>query len=173
MATGATSNGPLVVVVYEFVEPVELCLCMAGVGTKGGVSYSPDMAFDRAVYRQWRCYWPFGSGGFTDLFVHRISSMLKATGLRFPARVVGAGGIYLELDDRDVPDVATVIADYDEGCQGLITGTMSKENSRINQVIRGHFGTFEFGNGETFTDFKFLAERPQVTHDSAIRDEAG
>jgi predicted dehydrogenase len=130
-----------------------------------------DMPFDRAVYRQWRCYWPFGSGMFTDLFVHRISSMLKATGLRFPARVVGAGGIFLELDDRDVPDVATVVADYDEGCQGLITGTMSNENSRIKQVIRGHFGAFEFGNGETFTDFKFLAERPQVTHDSAIRDE--
>ncbi len=41
-----------------------------------------------------RCYWPFGSGMFTDLFVHRTTSMLKATGLRFPARVVGAGGIY-------------------------------------------------------------------------------
>ena len=55
--------------------------------------------------------------------------------------------------------------------RSLITGTMSNENSRIKQVIRGHFGAFEFGNGETFTDFKFLAERPQVTHDSAIRDE--
>ena len=47
--------------------------------------------------------------------------MLKATGLRFPGRVVGAGGIYLEYDGRDVPDVATVVADFPEGVQGLVT----------------------------------------------------
>jgi predicted dehydrogenase len=138
-------------------------------GTDAGLA--PDMPFDRAVYRQWRCYWPFGSGMFTDLFVHRTTAMLKATGLRFPGRVVGAGGVYLELDTRDVPDVATVVADYNEGCQGIITATMCNERSRIKQVIRGHNGAFEFGNGEQFTEFQFLAERPQVTHDSSIKDE--
>lgn len=138
-------------------------------GVKEGLAENQD--FDRAVYAQWRCYWPFGSGMFTDLFVHRTTAMLKATGLRFPARVVGAGGIYLELDTRDVPDVATVVADYNEGCQGLITATMCNENSRIKQVIRGHQGAFEFGNGEQFTEFNFLAERPQVTLDSSIKDE--
>lgn len=132
---------------------------------------APEIPFDRAIYKQWRCYWPFGSGMFTDLFVHRLTAMLKATGLRFPGRVVGAGGIYLELDTRDVPDVATVVADYEEGCQGLITSTMCNENSRIKQVIRGHNGSFEFGNGEQFTEFRFIAERPQVTHDSSIKDE--
>lgn len=138
-------------------------------GVKEGLAEQQD--FDRAVYAQWRCYWPFGSGMFTDLFVHRTTSMLKATGLRYPARVVGAGGIYMELDTRDVPDVATVVADYNEGCQGLITATMCNEASRIKQVIRGHQGSFEFGNGEQFTDFAFLAERPQVTLDSSIKDE--
>src|SRR5262245_66641018 len=29
-----------------------------------------EMPFDRAVWAQWRCYWPFGGGLFTDLFVH-------------------------------------------------------------------------------------------------------
>ena len=130
-----------------------------------------EMDFDRAVYAQWRCYWPFGSGMLTDLFVHRTTAMLKATGLRYPARVVGAGGIYLELDTRDVPDVATVVADYNEGCQGLISSTMCNENSRLKQVIRGHNGAFEFGNGEQFTEFKFVAERPQVTFNADIKDE--
>jgi predicted dehydrogenase len=132
---------------------------------------APEMDFDRALYAQWRCYWPFGSGMFTDLFVHRTTAMLKATGLRYPARVVGAGGIYLELDTRQVPDVATIVADYHEGCQGLVSATMCNENSRIKQVIRGHNGAFEFGNGEQFTEFNFIAERPQVTFDSSIKDE--
>jgi predicted dehydrogenase len=138
-------------------------------GVSAGLA--PEMDFDRALYAQWRCYWPFGSGMLTDLFVHRTTAMLKATGLRYPARVVGAGGIYLELDTRDVPDVATVVADYNEGCQGLISSTMCNENSRLKQVIRGHNGAFEFGNGEQFTEFKFVAERPQVTFNADIKDE--
>ncbi len=132
---------------------------------------APDMPFDRAIYAQWRRFWPFGSGMYTDLFVHRTTSMLKATGLRFPRRVVGAGGIFLEYDGRDVPDVATVVADYDEGVQGLITATMSCANTPIKQLVRGHFGSLVFGNGEGFDGFDLVAERPQVTLDSSIKDE--
>ncbi|TWT92098.1 Gfo/Idh/MocA family protein [Stieleria varia] len=124
---------------------------------------APEMPFDRAVYKQWRRFWPFGSGMFTDLFVHRTTAMLKATGLRIPGRVVGAGGIYLEYDGRDVPDVATVVADFHEGVQGIVTATMCNEESRVNQLIRGHYGTFTFGNGEKFDGFDFTPERRQVT----------
>ncbi len=130
-----------------------------------------DMPFDRAVYKQWRRFWPFGSGMFTDLFVHRTTSMLKATGLMYPGRVVGAGGLYLEYDGRDVPDVATVVADFNEGVQGLVNATMCNQETRINQLIRGHFGSFVFGNGEQFDSFKFVPERPQVTHDSSLKEE--
>jgi hypothetical protein len=48
---------------------------------------------------------------------------------------------------------------------------MCNEKSRIKQVIRGHNGAFDFGNGEQFTEFSFIAERPQVTFDSKIEDE--
>jgi predicted dehydrogenase len=138
-------------------------------GVKEGLA--PDMPFDRAVYAQWRRFWPFGSGMYTDLFVHRTTAMLKATGLRFPGRVVGAGGIYMEYDGRDVPDVATVVADFNEGVQGLISSTMCNEESRIQQLIRGHNGSFIFGNGESHTGFEFLPERPQVTRNSRLQKE--
>ena len=84
-------------------------------GTDFGLA--PDMPFNRAKYAQWRCYWDFGGGMYTDLFVHQLTHLIPAMGVRFPRRVVGAGGLYLEYDGRDVPDVATVVADYDEGCQ--------------------------------------------------------
>ena len=130
-----------------------------------------EMPFDRSVYAQWRCYWPFGSGMFTDLFVHRTTSMLKATGLRIPRRVVGAGGIFLEYDGRDVPDVATVVADFDEGVQALVTATMSCQDTPITQLIRGHFGSIVFGTGEQFDGFDLLPERPQVTLNSKLVKE--
>src|SRR4029450_8900824 len=104
-----------------------------------GQKLGPDakeMPFDRAVWAQWRCYWPFGGGMFTDLFVHQTTHLIAAMGVRYPARVgggggvdlfvhqptpliaamgvrsparvVGGGGIYLEYDSRDVPDTSTI-----------------------------------------------------------------
>jgi predicted dehydrogenase len=102
-----------------------------------------EVPFDRAVFAQWRCYWPFGGGMFTDLFVHQTTHLIAAMGVRYPKRVVGAGGIYMEYDTRDVPDVATVVADYDEGCQVLITATMANDH-RIEECIRGHSATLVF-----------------------------
>jgi predicted dehydrogenase len=112
-----------------------------------GVPLGPKMPFDRAVYGQWRCYWPFGGGMFTDLFVHQTTHMISAMGVRYPARVVGGGGLYLEYDGRDVPDVATVVADYDEGCQLIITATMINQHP-IEECIRGRLATLVFKNRE-------------------------
>jgi predicted dehydrogenase len=108
-----------------------------------GEPLAPKMLFDRAVFGQWRCYWPFGSGFFTDLFVHQTTHLIVAMGVRYPARVVGTGGIYLEYDGRDVADTGTIIADYDEGCQFMVTATMLNRYP-IEEVIRGHLGTIKF-----------------------------
>ena len=106
-------------------------------GTEFGLA--PDQPFNRAKYAQWRCYWDFGGGMYTDLFVHQLTHLILAMGVRFPRRVVGAGGLYLEYDGRDVPDVATVVADYDEGCQVIISATMCND-VQLGEVIRGHTG---------------------------------
>ncbi len=110
-------------------------------GTDFGLA--PDMPFDRAKYAQWRCYWEFGGGMYTDLFVHQLTHLILAMGVRLPRRVVGGGGLFLEYDGRDVPDVATVVADYDEGCQVLISATMAND-VQLPEVIRGHTATINF-----------------------------
>jgi predicted dehydrogenase len=80
---------------------------------------------------------------YTDLFVHQLTHLILAMGVRLPRRVVGAGGLILEYDGRDVPDVATVVADYDEGCQVLISATMCND-VQLPEVIRGHTATIKF-----------------------------
>src|SRR6185369_5190415 len=120
----------------------------------------PRIPFDRAIFAQWRCYWDFGGGMFTDLFVHQTTHMIAAMGVRYTARVVGGGGIYLEYDKRDVPDVATIIADYDEGCQLIVTATMINDHG-IEECIRGRLGTLKFGartrmeNGNNIREFGY------------------
>ncbi len=114
-------------------------------GTEFGLA--PDMPFNRAKFAQWRCYWEFGGGMYTDLFVHQLTHLIQAMGVRFPRRVVGAGGLYFEYDGRDCPDVATVVADYDEGCQVIITATMAND-IQIPEMIRGHTGQIFFGSNK-------------------------
>jgi predicted dehydrogenase len=113
--------------------------------------------FDRAVYGQWRCYWDFGGGMYTDLFVHQTTHMISAMGVRYPARVVGGGGVYLEYDGRDVPDVATVVADYEEGCQLIITATMINDYP-IQECIRGRLATLNFTNRTRRVDGRDVRE---------------
>jgi predicted dehydrogenase len=126
-----------------------------------------NIPFDREIYKQWRRFWPFGSGMYTDLFVHRVTWMLKATGLRYPGRVVGAGGIYLEYDGRDVPDVATVAADYPEGVHGLVSSTMCNAETPLRKLVRGHFGSIELLDD----GYEFIPERPQVTKNSSLQPQ--
>ena len=51
-------------------------------GTEFGLA--PDQPFNRARYAQWRCYWDFGGGMYTDLFVHQLTHLILAMGVRFP-----------------------------------------------------------------------------------------
>ena len=136
-----------------------------------GTPLAPHMPFDRAIFAQWRCYWNFGGGLYTDLFVHRTTRIMKAMGVRYPARVVGGGGIFVEYDGRDVPDVATIVADFEEGCQLIITGTMINDHP-IEDCIRGRNATIKFTsrpiqrNGQAATDYGYevlpqsIANRP-------------
>jgi predicted dehydrogenase len=112
-----------------------------------------EQPFDRAVWAQWRCYWPFGGGMFTDLFVHQTTHLIAAMGVRYPGRVVGGGGIYLEYDGRDVPDVATIVADYDEGCQVIISATMCND-TQLGEMIRGRLATLHFVNSSDPNNLK-------------------
>jgi predicted dehydrogenase len=121
---------------------------------------APPMPFDRARFAQWRCYWPTGSGLFGELFVPQLTRMLSAAGLAWPWRVMGGGGIFLEYDGRDVPDTATIVADYDEGVQALITATLCCDH-KVEQCIRGRHGAVVFDLSRE--GFDFLPQRPQVT----------
>jgi hypothetical protein len=100
----------------------------------------------------------------TDLFVHQTTHMIAAMGVRYPARVVGAGGLYLEYDEREVPDTGTIVADYDEGCQLVVSSTMLSAYP-IEEVIRGRLATIRFvKNG-----FEIVADAPRKGSAGALR----
>jgi len=97
---------------------------------------------------------------YTDLFVHQLTHLIQAVGVRFPRRVVGGGGLYLEYDGRDVPDVATVVADYDEGLQVIVTASMCSEQYAIPEVIHGHTASIQFRHDGYDVKQEKLSNRP-------------
>ncbi len=112
----------------------------------GGVRIGPkseQFPFDRTTFAQWRCSTAFSSGPYSDLLVPLVAKFMSATGLRYPVRVIGSGGLFHEHDGRDIPDTATVCAEYAEGCQMLVTATTAS-NYPIEEVIRGRRGSIRF-----------------------------
>jgi predicted dehydrogenase len=105
-----------------------------------------ELPFDRAAFAQWRCLSSFSGGPLTDLLAHPITHMIAAMGVRFPARVAAGGGLYLEQDGRTVPDVATVVADFEEGCQLTATAATIAAYPQ-EEAIRGRLGAIKFVRG--------------------------
>ena len=65
---------------------------------------APTMPWSPHHYYEWRAYSAYSGGIATDLFIHRITRILKACDLMYPRRVVGMGGIWQWPDGRDTPD---------------------------------------------------------------------
>ena len=71
--------------------------------------------WDPHHYFEWRCYSAYSGGICTDLFIHRITRIMRACDLLYPRRVVGMGGIWQWPDGRDLPDNVEMICEYPRG----------------------------------------------------------
>ncbi|MBI4582354.1 MAG: Gfo/Idh/MocA family oxidoreductase [Planctomycetes bacterium] len=101
-------------------------------------------------YFEWRNYKDYSGGIGTDLFVHRLSRIIKSCGLAFPKTVAGQGGIYIWKDDRELPDNFQMVAEYPaiegvtNGMTVHILGTMANRY-KYDHAIRGYKATLVFG----------------------------
>jgi predicted dehydrogenase len=124
---------------------------------------SPAHEWDPKRFFQFRCYWAYSGGVATDLFFHRLTQIVKATGLGFPERVVSAGGIYVfnrshtipanrggGPDDREVPDMYNTMIDYPGGPTVTLVGSMANSTG-VPAIIAGHDATISFDNPESPT----------------------
>ncbi|MBX7166999.1 MAG: Gfo/Idh/MocA family oxidoreductase [Pirellulales bacterium] len=104
---------------------------------------APQVAWNPHHYFEWRNYSAYSGGICTDLFIHRITRIMKACNLVYPRRVVGMGGIWQWPDGRDLPDNFEMICEYGRGMTVYVLGTMSNRVG-IDHLIRGYRGTLYF-----------------------------
>jgi predicted dehydrogenase len=105
---------------------------------------APKRPFDLDRFLHWRRYWDYSGGIATDLFVHRITRIIRALDLKFPTRAVAVGGKWEFRDSAaEIPDTFNMMLDYPEGLSVVVLSSMANDTP-IPHVIRGHEATLEF-----------------------------
>jgi predicted dehydrogenase len=75
---------------------------------------APKIPFDPIRFARWRCWKEYGTGVGGDLMVHLISGMLYTLDWnKAPRSAMALGGIFRFKDGRNMPDLHTVLFDYD------------------------------------------------------------
>ena len=124
---------------------------------------APKRPFDADRYGRWRRYWDYSGGIASDLFVHRITRLMKALDLKFPEYVVSTGGKFEFTESKaEIPDTFNVLLDYPGGPTVQLISSMAND-SKVGHLIRGHKATLEFTpTGFTITPQRqFAADMPE------------
>lgn len=116
---------------------------------KAWLGSAPKRPWDPRRYFRWRHYWDYSGGIASDLFVHRVTRIIKALNLTFPERAAGSGGTFqFKESPAEVPDTFNVLLEY-PGTQVLLVSTMANDTP-VEHALRGHKATLKF-NAKGFT----------------------
>ncbi len=102
--------------------------------------------FDEYRFRNWRWFWDFGGGIFTDLMVHWIDVAHWILDLDHPVKAVSLGMFHKAKDVWETPDTVQTILNYPQ-VQAYFEGTFS--NAREGAMIQfmGSEGTCYIDRG--------------------------
>lgn len=107
------------------------------------IAYNPEHFF------RFRKYWAYNGGVATDLLYHALAPLVLAiAGPRgeYPRKVVAGGGQYIEKDGRDIPDSHFMLIEYPSEHTIFLSSVMTNDVA-VPRMIRGQYGTLEFGGG--------------------------
>jgi predicted dehydrogenase len=89
--------------------------------------------FDEYRFRNWRWFWDFGGGIFTDLMVHWVDVAHWVLDLDHPLKAVSMGEQISSKDVWETPDTVQTILSYPGNIQMYFEGTFS--NARNGAMI--------------------------------------
>jgi predicted dehydrogenase len=128
---------------------------------------APKRPWDADRFFRWRRYWDYSSGIASDLFIHRVSRIIRALDLGFPERAVGTGGKYEFTDSKaEIPDTFNVMLEYAGGPTVLLISSLAND-TKVDHVLRGHKATLTFtAKGFTITpQTLFAKEMEPITYE--------
>jgi predicted dehydrogenase len=104
--------------------------------------------FDAYRFRQWRWFWDFGGGIFTDLMVHWIDVVHWYLDLDHPETAASVGDFYSAKDVWETPDTVQTLMRYpDKEVQVYFEGTFSNNRNGAMTEFMGTEGTLYIDRG--------------------------
>lgn len=115
---------------------------------KSFLGNAPQQPFDEYRFRNWRWFWDFGGGIFTDLMVHWIDVIYWYFNLDKPATAASIGDHFKAADLWETPDTVQTILRYPEQhLQVYFEGTFVNARNRAMIEIMGSEGTLYLDRG--------------------------
>ena len=130
---------------------------------KAWLGSAPKRPWDADRYFSWRRYWDYSSGIASDLFVHRITRIIKSLDLKEPAFASASGGKFHYKDSiAEIPDTISALLEYSGGPTVILVSSMANDTP-IEHVLRGHKATLKFTReGFTITEQREYAKDPKA-----------
>lgn len=126
----------------------KLNLDPSGVDWKAFLGNAPEQPFDAYRFRNWRWFWDFGGGIFTDLMVHWIDTAHWMLGLSAPASAASIGDHFATEGLWETPDTVQTLLRYPEQkTQAYFEGTFVNHRNRAMLEIMGTKGTLYCDRG--------------------------
>jgi predicted dehydrogenase len=120
----------------------------ATVDWKRFLGTAPDQEFNEYRFRNWRWFWDFGGGVFTDLMVHQLDIANWYLGLGTPAAATSIGNNFTTEGVWETPDTAQTLLSYpDQKAQVYFEGTFCNARNRAMVEIMGTGGTLYLDRG--------------------------
>ena len=108
---------------------------------------APAQPFDEYRFRNWRWFWHFGGGIFTDLMVHWIDVAHWVLGVDHPLKAVSLGEHFAAKDVWETPDTVQTILSYPGGVQMHFEGTFSNARNAARVEFLGTDATLYVDRG--------------------------
>ncbi len=112
-----------------------------------GRTTAPDQAFDEYKFRNWRWFFDFGGGIFTDLMVHWIDVAHWFLDLDHPTAATAIGQHYAAKDVWETPDTVQCLLQYPNNIQAYFEGTFSNARNGAMIEFMGTEGTLYIDRG--------------------------
>ena len=113
----------------------------------GFLGDAPDQPFDAERLANWRWYWDFGGGIFTDLMVHWADTARWFLGLGEASRAVSVGDFFTSGGAWETPDTVQTLLCFPPAADGTPAPQLHFEGTFANHADRA--GTWFHGTGAT------------------------
>src|SRR5712692_7318885 len=136
---------------------------------KAWLGSAPKRPFDPDRYFSWRRYWDYSSGIASDLFIHRVTRIIKALDLTFPQFGVGSGGKFeFTSSSAEIPDTFNILLDYPGGPTVQLISSMAN-STPVDHLLRGHNATLQFNS----TGFIIRPQGPPAPDKEIVHRKTG